>query len=57
LRRKFCRRRAEWCGQSRPAVRWRSRSFGLVAPVRESGTVFGGTLAVLVLREPVRSLQ
>jgi hypothetical protein len=21
---------------------WRSRSFGLVAPLRESGTVFGG---------------
>jgi hypothetical protein len=38
-------------------VRWRSRSFGLVAPVRESGTVFGGALAVLVLREPVSSLQ
>jgi drug/metabolite transporter (DMT)-like permease len=30
---------------------------GLVAPLRESGIVFGGALAVLVLREPVSRVQ
>jgi drug/metabolite transporter (DMT)-like permease len=30
---------------------------GLVAPLRESGIVFAGALAVLVLREPVSTLQ
>jgi len=30
---------------------------GLVAPLRESGIVFGGAFAVLVLREPVSRLQ
>jgi uncharacterized membrane protein len=30
---------------------------GLVAPLRESGIVFGGALAVLILREPVSRLQ
>ena len=30
---------------------------GLVAPLRESGIVFGGTLAVLILRESVSRLQ
>jgi len=30
---------------------------GLVAPLRESGIIFGGALAVLVLREPVSRLQ
>jgi drug/metabolite transporter (DMT)-like permease len=30
---------------------------GLVAPLRESGIVFGGALAVVVLREPVSTVQ
>jgi uncharacterized membrane protein len=52
----------EWCGQSRPATRWRSRSFGLVLlsqslPLRESGTRVRWSLAVLALQEPVSSQQ